>query len=80
MRLRLNGDGSRIDVRDGGSHVTTVNTRTFAVGDPAPASAPRAPASPDDGGGFPWLLLALGGAAAAAALYAIRMRAAPRAN
>lgn len=74
VRLRLSGDGRRIDVADGREHVTTVDTRTFAVGDPPPAAAarPSAPAADDSGGGIPWLLIGLGAAAAAAGLYAIR--------
>ena len=63
VRLSLTGDGRRLRVRDGGTLVAIVDTRTFAVrepGEPTPAAAPprRAGAQPvDDGGGFPWLWL-----------------------
>jgi hypothetical protein len=81
VHLRLNADESRIDVRDRGSHVTTVDTRTFAVGD-RPATAPAAAAPPQDDGHFPWPLLALvlAGVAVAGGLYTARRqghRAAP---
>jgi hypothetical protein len=68
VRLFLSGDGERLRVRDAGTLVATVDTRTFAVrepgepvtSEPEPAAAPprRASAQPaDDGGGFPWLWL-----------------------
>jgi hypothetical protein len=86
VRLILSPDGRRLDVRDGGRPVATVDTRTFAVSEPgesAPA-ATREPAArrdavaPSDGGGgdVPWLELLLAAAAAlsVAALALARRR------
>ena len=79
VRLRVSPDGRRVSVRDGGRLVATVDARTFAVGesgsaatDPTtPATARRAPASPPDGGGFPWLALLLAGGAAGLGAVAV---------
>ena len=83
-RLRVSHDGRRIRVRDpAGGLVATVDPRTFAVSEPGErssepaAAAPRRTAStPEDGGGFPWLLLmpaaALGGVCALAVTIARR--------
>jgi hypothetical protein len=74
-RLRVSGDGGRIDVRaPDRSLVATVDPRTFAVSEPGQRPEPAAPATrhastePSDGSGFPWLALflvaGLGGACA----------------
>jgi hypothetical protein len=73
VRLNVSADGQRIRVRDRGSLVATVDTRTFAVTEPgaataSPSSATTEPehtiAPPADDGGFPWpALLLVGGLA-----------------
>ena len=79
VRLRVSRDGRRLSVRDSGSLVATVNTRTFAVrepgakseGDPSSQLAARtaAVAPVDDDDGFPWLVVILvGGLAAVSSL------------
>jgi hypothetical protein len=68
VRMRVSRDGRRMSVRDNGSLVATVNTRTFAVrepgeksaGDPSAQLAARtAAAVPADDDGFPWLVVIL---------------------
>ena len=59
IRMDLSGDGRRLRVRNAGSLVATVDTRTFAVQEPAAAPPRRAIAQAGDGGGFPWLWLVL---------------------
>jgi hypothetical protein len=81
VRLRASHDGRRIGVRDDGSLVATVNTRTFEVrepggtseGDPSSQVASRtATVTPADDD-FPWLVVILaGGLAALAVLFARR--------
>ena len=63
VEMSLSGDGERLRVRNAGTAIATMNTRSFAVSEPGEndaAAAPprRADARPaDDGGGFPWLWL-----------------------
>jgi hypothetical protein len=76
VKLRVTGGGERIDVRDHGTLVATVDARTFAVTESA---APRQPAPPADGGddGIPWAAVLIAAAAAAvgaAALMIARRR------
>jgi hypothetical protein len=65
-RLRVSGDGGRIDVRaPDRSLVATVDARNFAVSEPgqqpepAPAATRNTPTEPPDDSGFPWLALFL---------------------
>jgi hypothetical protein len=72
MRLDLATDGQSLAVTRKGAPVALINTRTFRVTSPA---APRAAAArPEDGGGAPWALAAIGGAAllAGVGLFALR--------
>ncbi len=74
-RLRVSGDGGRVDVRaPDRSLVATVDAHTFAVSEPGQRPEPAAattrntPPEPPDDSGFPWLALfliaGLGGACA----------------
>jgi len=83
IQLRVSRDGRRMTVRDSGSLVATVNTRTFAVrepgeksaGDPSSQLAARtAAAVPADDDGFPWLIVTLVGGLGALAVLAVERR------
>jgi len=89
VRLRVSPDGRRVDVRDGGRLVATVDARTFHVSDPtaavttaaAPAPPRRGTTRSADAGGFPWAALALVAAAAGLSALAVaiaRRRVIPR--
>jgi hypothetical protein len=90
VRLRVSADERHIQVRDAGSLVATVDTRTFAVSAPGAATASRrsgtiAPrhsdAPPAHDGGVPWpALLAAGGLAGLCALAAAIARRRARAS
>jgi hypothetical protein len=58
--LAVSNDGARVDVRDSGELVATVDARTFAVSEPGhePAATPAPTTS--DGDGFPWPALLIG--------------------
>ena len=59
VKMRLTGAGRRLRVRNAGTLVAIVNTRTFAVREPGEAAAPprRAIDRAGDDGDFPWLIL-----------------------
>ena len=63
LRLRVSADGRRLDVRDRGSVVATVDTRSFHVSEPSAAAATVSPRRPitrsTDAGGSPWAALVL---------------------
>jgi hypothetical protein len=90
VRLRVSADERHIQVRDAGSLVATVDTRTFAVSEPGAATASRrsgtiAPrhsdAPPAHDGGLPWpALLAAGGLAGLCAFAAAIARRRARAS
>jgi hypothetical protein len=77
VRLSTAADGRRIDVRDAGRLVASVDARTFAVSAPGlpagarPAATRRPSPASSGGGGLPWLTLLLAGAGAASALAAL---------
>jgi hypothetical protein len=80
MKLRM-GPGGALNVESHGRPLLTVDTRTFAVRNPAPAPKPSA-ATPGGGSRFPWALMAIPAAAALAGLGAAarrrrRLRSAP---
>jgi hypothetical protein len=80
VELGVSRDGRRVDVRNNGNLVATVDARTFTVSEPgeergaapAPGSAPTG----SDGDGLPWPALLIGAAVAVAcALLFARRRA-----
>ena len=81
VTLRMSGDGRTLNVRDGGEGIARVDTRTFAVrgpDEPAPVSATKPAAAvvapPGEGGGFPWLLVAIGGVVVAGSALVLVQR------
>ena len=81
--LGVSADGRRVTVRDRGTLVATVNTRTFAVraaassavrSGPAALAPDRAGAAAGAGGGFPLAVLLVGAAALGAAAVAVAVR------
>jgi len=82
IEMSLSKDGGRLRVRNAGTVVAIVDTRTFAVREPgepvstepAAAAPRRAIAQAGDGGGFPWLVLPLAAAAGGLVLLIRRPR------
>lgn len=68
VSLTVSADGRRIDVRDAGEHVATVDARTAKVSEPGAAHV-APPPSPPDAGGFPWAVLPV-----VAGLFALAVR------
>jgi hypothetical protein len=75
VRLAISADAPRVEVRDSGNLVATVDARTFAVSEPGAPAAPRpdlAPTTHD--GGVPWPALLIGGLAAVCAVAVLIAR------
>ena len=72
VRLTVNAKARRIDVRDNGNLVATIETRTFAVSEPGAPAAPRPDTPPaTDDGGLPWPALLIAGGLAAVCAVAL---------
>jgi len=78
VALALSPGGARLEVRDAGDLVATVDTRTFAVGEPGRERAAKPAPTAAGGDGFPWAPLLVGAVVAGgcALLLARRRRAA----
>ena len=74
VSLTVTADGRRIDVRDAGEHVATVDARTAKVSEPGAAHV-TPPPPPPDAGGFPWAVLPVAGGVFVLALWLVRRRA-----